>query len=392
MYRFLNKMSGNSQHLPALLLLLAVAIPGPTVAISGVQSVGVQACVKHHVGNEQETQRTLTTNDDGAIIDAVSANINDRTLHELYLWPFANAVQSDVSSIMCSYNRVNGKYTCANPETLGMLRDELAFPGYIVSDWYSTHSTIASANAGLDVEMPGNFSAVAGEAYFGDMLLEAVSNQSASVERLDEMVERVTRPYYLLGQDGGFPTLDPANAAAFVVYQYGHSSELLSYYPLLNARDVRGEHAKLTRELGSAATVLLKNENDTLPLKAPINVGIFGNGAPYPTIGSAFLDYGDHPEGFEMGTVDIGGGSGTVRHTNLVAPLEAIRRQTESYGGRVQVLLDNTEIIKGTFRTIYPVPDVCLVFLKAYATEGQDRQNLDLEWEATTCHLQPPTP
>jgi beta-glucosidase len=84
-----------------------------------------------------------------------SDNIDDRTLHELYVWPFANAVYAGTLGVMCAYNRVNGNYSCANPETLQtILKDELAFSGYVVSDWYASHSTNDTANSGFDMEMP----------------------------------------------------------------------------------------------------------------------------------------------------------------------------------------------------------------------------------------------
>ncbi|KAH7123150.1 glycosyl hydrolase family 3 N terminal domain-containing protein [Dactylonectria macrodidyma] len=352
-------------------------------SVSGIQSVGVQACSKHFIGNEQETQRTTSTLDDGTTIEAISSNIDDRTLHELYLWPFANAVKAGTATIMCSYNRVNGNYSCANPELLSILKDELAFPGYVVSDWYATHETTSFANAGLDVEMPGNVSSLAGPAYFGDLLLEAVNNGTVSKARLVNMAERLLTPYFALRQDKNFPSLDPANGPAMLTYQYGHGSPLAAYYPEVPARDVRRDHAKLIRKVGAAGTVLLKNLNGVLPLKRQKQFGIFGNDASYPAIGSVYLDIGEHPEGFEMGTLDIGGGSGTVRHTNLVAPLDAIQKKVDALGGRLQVLLDNNDIADGLFRTIYPTPEVCFVFIKAYATEGSDRQSIELAWNAT---------
>ncbi|KAK1726389.1 hypothetical protein CaCOL14_004866 [Colletotrichum acutatum] len=352
-------------------------------SVIGIQSVGVQACSKHFIGNEQETQRTSTISDNGTTIEAISSDIDGRTLHELYLWPFANAIKAGTASIMCSYNRVNGNYSCANSETISILKDELAFPGYVVSDWYATHETLSSANSGLDLEMPGNVSAAAGASYFGDSLLEAVNSGLVSADRLGDMATRVLTPYFLLGQDKKFPPTDPSSGAAFLRYQYGHQVQLPLTYPEVPARDVRGNHAELIRDIGSAGTVLLKNVNGTLPLTDELNVGVFGNDAPYPTIGSVFLDIGTRPEGFEMGTVDIGGGSGTVRHTDLVSPFEAIRKHVESIGGRVQALFDNDELVDGRFRTIYPVPDVCLLFLKSYATEGQDRQSAELQWSAT---------
>lgn len=70
--------------------------------------------MKHFIGNEQETQRTSSTNERGTTIEAVNSNIDDRTMHELYLWPFADAVRAGVSSVMCSYNRVNG--TCKSKD------------------------------------------------------------------------------------------------------------------------------------------------------------------------------------------------------------------------------------------------------------------------------------
>lgn len=78
--------------------------------ITGIQSTGVQAVAKHYIGNEQETQRnpTLATASNPIEIEAFSANIGDRTMHELYLHPFAEAVRAGVASVLCSYNRING--------------------------------------------------------------------------------------------------------------------------------------------------------------------------------------------------------------------------------------------------------------------------------------------
>ncbi|KAL0933991.1 uncharacterized protein CTRU02_210790 [Colletotrichum truncatum] len=353
-----------------------------SATVSGIQSTGVQACSKHLVGNEQETQRTSSKVSNGTV-EAVSSNIDDRTLHELYLWPFANAIRANTSSIMCSYNRFNGNYSCANSALLtDIIAKELAFTGYLVSDWYATHSTAESANAGLDLEMPGNVSAAAGFAYFGEPLLQAVNNGLVSETRLDEMAQKVLTPYFRLGQDKDYPSVDPSSGAVFLTYQYGQNSPLFSYYPKVPARDVRAGHEEIIRQVGAAGTVLLKNTNGILPLKNITNVGIFGNGAGDPVIGSAnFID--KRPNGFEYGTYDIGGGSGTVRHTDLVTPLAAVREKVRSLGGRLQILLDNDEVAEGSFKMLYPVPDVCLLFLKAYAAEGRDRESLNLQYNAT---------
>jgi len=73
-----------------------------------------------------------------------------------YMWPFANAVRAGVSSVMCSYNRINGSYACENSKSQnGLLKGELGFQGYIVSDWGGTHSGLSSIEGGLDMDMPG---------------------------------------------------------------------------------------------------------------------------------------------------------------------------------------------------------------------------------------------
>lgn len=121
--------------------------------ITGLQDAGVQACAKHWVGNEQETQRNpvydrnVTTT---KLKGAVSSNLDDRTMHELYMWPFANAVKAKAASFMCSYQRINGSHGCQNSATQnGLLKTELGFQGYIMSDWGATHSGVASIEAGL---------------------------------------------------------------------------------------------------------------------------------------------------------------------------------------------------------------------------------------------------
>ncbi|KAM3083025.1 hypothetical protein ACMFMF_002675 [Clarireedia jacksonii] len=107
--------------------------------VNGMQAAGVQACAKHYLGNEQELNR-----------NTMSANINDRTTHELYLWPFAEAVKANVTSVMCSYNKFNTTWSCENQALLTtLLKNELDFQGYVVSDWAAQHTTVGSANAGL---------------------------------------------------------------------------------------------------------------------------------------------------------------------------------------------------------------------------------------------------
>ncbi|KAM6520305.1 hypothetical protein FSOLCH5_005097 [Fusarium solani] len=227
-------------------------------SVLGIQSVGVQACSKHYIGNEQETQRTSSIQGNTTVIHAIYSIIDDRTLHELCLWSFADAVEAGTASIMCSYNLANGNYSCANSEPMVILKEVLAFPGYVVSDWYATHGTASHVNAGLDIEMPGNASALSGPSYVGGLLLSVFKDGQVPESLLDDMAEQVQTPYFLLGQDDDYPTVDPASGDSFSVYEYGNNSELLFNFPKVPARDVRVNHATLIRQMGAAGTALLK--------------------------------------------------------------------------------------------------------------------------------------
>src|SRR5579863_7781492 len=108
--------------------------------IKGIQSQHVMAQVKHFVGYDS---------------DSGSTYIDDQALHEVYVAPFDAAVKAGVSSIMCSYNHLNGTFACGNKDSLTtILRDQIGFKGFVTSDWGATHA-VNFMNAGLDMEMPG---------------------------------------------------------------------------------------------------------------------------------------------------------------------------------------------------------------------------------------------
>ncbi|KAF2736511.1 beta-glucosidase [Polyplosphaeria fusca] len=363
-------------------------LAGATVSatVRGLQDNGVQACTKHFVGNEQESRRDSGSSN-GTKVQAISSNIDDRTLHELYAWPFADAIKAGTASIMCSYNRVNSVYACENSELLNhMLKKELGFQGYVLSDFFALQSTTSSANNGMDLEMPGRMTTLgnlplpADNYFFGKHLLAAVQNGSVSISRLDEMATRVLTPYFLLGQDHEYPPPDPATLASLAAAQWGLPAMLESGYPfqIVPARDVRADHATIVRRGAAAGTVLLKNTNNALPLQSPQHIAILGNDAAELLDSRGFSDM----NGWESGTYFIGGGSGSVNLEDTVSPLQAIRDRAKSYGASVKWLLNNTNIQQGT-KGFYPVPDVCLVFLKSWATESQDRPSFELEFNAT---------
>lgn len=220
--------------------------------IEGMQGAGAQACAKHYVGNEQERNRTVMT-----------SNIQDRTLHELYLWPFADAVKANVASVMCSYNQLNGSFACEDHYILtDVLKGELGFEGFIMSDWNAQHTTIGSANAGLDMSMPGDdYSGDPTHVWWGYKLVDSVQNGSVPESRVDDMVERVLSSWYLLGQDQGYPldTFDSWNNGT-------------------GGPDVQDDHKVIARAIARDGIVLLKNDDHILPLRKPKSLAIIGYG------------------------------------------------------------------------------------------------------------------
>lgn len=155
--------------------------------VMGAQTVlGMQehviATAKHFIVNEQETNRQPSSFGLGNA--SVSATVDDKTMHELYLWPFQDLVKAGVGSVMCSYNRINGSHGCQNSYTLNyLLKTELAFQGYVISDNGALHTGIAAANAGMDVVTPF-------EEVWGGNLTRAISNGTLEASRLDDMVKR----------------------------------------------------------------------------------------------------------------------------------------------------------------------------------------------------------
>ncbi|KAH6663512.1 beta-glucosidase [Halenospora varia] len=351
--------------------------------ITGLQSNGIQACAKHWVANEQETQRnpSYLGGINGTIIqESVSSNLDDRTMHELYMWPFANAVHAGVASIMCSYNRINGTYACENSKSLnGLMKEELGFQGYVMSDWGGTHSGMSSVEGGLDMDMPGGlglYGLVFGpNSYFGGNITNGVNNGTLDMTRVDDMVIRIMTPYYYLGQDTGFPGIDPSSAD---LNTFSPRNTWFKEFVLNGTRDidVRDDHATLIREMGAASAVLLKNTNNALPLKAPKSIAVFGNDAGEDTQG--FYNQVD----FEYGTLSVGGGSGTGRLTYLVTPLEAVKAKAKQTNALVQQFLNNTLIATSDISTLVipQAPEVCLVFLKTWAEEAADRVSLNTDW------------
>ncbi|CAE6446591.1 unnamed protein product [Rhizoctonia solani] len=269
--------------------------------IVGTQKAGAQACAKHFINNEQEHYRKTSP-----------SNVEDRTQHELYAHPFLRSVMAGVASIMCSYNLINGTWGCENDALQNkLLKKELGFQGYIMSDWEATHSTI-SANRGLDMTMPGDIKFRSGDSYFGANLTAYVQNGTVSEIRLTDMAERIVAAGYLVGQDKNYPDL------SFDAFR--------PLDPINKHIDVQEDHYKIVREMGAASTVMLKNVNQTLPLKKPISIALIGSDAGPSRRGpNGYTDRG----GID-GTLAMGWGSGSADFPYLISPLEAFQQRAKA--------------------------------------------------------------
>ncbi len=191
--------------------------------IRGIQSHPVVATAKHYQMNTQEENRF-----------EVDAQLDERTLQEIYTPAFAAAVQDgQVGSVMGAFNKVNGSYSCENRHLLtDILKHQLGFQGWVMSDYEAVHSTVETANAGLDQEMPNGI-------FFSDRLMEAIQTGQVSVATLDDKVDRILRTMFACG---------------------------LFDQPVQITPFPEREHGKVAREIASKGIVLLKNADGLLPL------------------------------------------------------------------------------------------------------------------------------
>jgi beta-glucosidase len=217
-----------------------IAVP----LIVGLQEKDVMACVKHYAANNQETNR-----------DFVDVQIDERTLREIYLPAFeASVKEAKAYSIMGAYNKFRGEYLCENDYMLNkILRDEWGFKGIVVSDWAAVHSTGKALKNGLDIEMgtPKPFN----EFFLADKLIAAVKSGEVSEKEIDLHVKRILRTLFQVKAMGGGTRAKGSIATE--------------------------AHYKDAYEIAAEAIVLLKNENNALPLKLDgvKSIAVIGNNA-----------------------------------------------------------------------------------------------------------------
>jgi beta-glucosidase len=264
--------------------------------IDGVQSQGVMSQVKHLAVYNQETNRNTAADD---------AIVSQRAMREIYLPQFQAAVtQAKAASVMCSYSTINGTYACQNPGILSILDKDWHFPGFVTSDWGGTHSTVPSALAGLDLQMPGGSGF--GPDYYGAPLKAAVQGGQVPVSVLNGMVSRILTEMFRFG--------------LFNRPQTGSLTDTVT----------TPAHAQTGRDVAAAGTVLLKNEGNVLPLAAPKDAAHQSPAHQSP----AHQDQSIAVIGSDAGQYALtsGGGSAGVVAPYVVTPVKGIAKRAAACG------------------------------------------------------------
>lgn len=288
-----------------------------TAWVTGIQGEGVGSSPKHFVANEQETDR-----------QRISSDVDPRPLREVYLRAFKRIVEDAKPwTVMASYNRLNGVYTAESSFLLTeVLRDEWGYDGVVVSDWGGITDRVASAAAGLDLEMPSSGGV-------GDRaLVEAVRDGAIREELVGVIAERVAAL--------------AAKGAATPPSRY----------------DVE-DHHEIARDAAAQSIVLLKNDGDLLPLSTSAKIAVIGTSAQKPRY--------------------QGGGSSHTEPTILDIPLDQMRAIGDDVSFAPGHGTDPTqaERLRDEAVVLAAASDVAVVFLavpEERESEGWDRPDIEL--------------
>ena len=289
--------------------------------INGVQELGVGTSLKHYVANEQETLRMC-----------ISSEVDERTLREIYLAAFEEPVKdAQPTTVMCSYNQVNGVFACQNEYILTkILREEWGFEGFVVSDWGAVVDRVKGLAAGLELQMPAT------GGVHDAMIVEAVNKGELSLAVLDRAVERILK----------------------ITFDTIITDEQKKKHPC----DL-DKHNALARKIAGECIVLLKNDDNVLPIskdKKVAFVGEFFEKPRYQGGGSSHINaYKITPAKDEMGVFE---NAGYVKGFSIDSD------DTDS-----ALLAEAVKLAK--------VNEICVIFAglpDRYESEGYDRKHLKL--------------
>lgn len=298
--------------------------------INAIQAQHVIGCIKHFAMNDQETGRTTG-----------NVQIDERGMRESDLLAFEIGIaDSNVQSVMCAYNLVNSVYNCENAHLLNdILKGDWQFPGFVMSDWWATHSTVNAALNGLDQEQPDN-------EYFGS-LAQAISSGQVPQSRLDDMVHRILRAMYASG--------------------------LFDYPASITPIDTAADQA-IALEAEEQGAVLLKNANGQLPLNAAAlkSIAIIGSHA----------DIGVLSGGGSAQVTPTGGPALTEGYPNPPGWAEVIWDPSSPMQA-IQAMAPNATVQfdpgtnAATAAALAAASQVAIVFVSQWTSEGMDLPSLN---------------
>ena len=310
--------------------------------VNGIQSNDVGVSIKHYAVNNQETNR----NED-------NARVSERALREIYLKNFEIAVkESDPWTVMSSYNKLNGEYTQQKHDLLtGILRDEWGYKGIVMTDWGNKAGTVKSAWAGNDLMEPGNQNEI-------DRIVAGVKDGSLKIEDVDRNVRNMLN--YIV------------KTPSFKNYKYS------------NKPDLKG-HAQVARKAAAEAMVLLRNENNTLPLKDVKKVALYGitaldfvaGGTGSGNVNKAYVV--NMKEGLENAGFEVD--NGLMNYYQAVLNMNNATRGLTAAGGRgfgfgsakaAEVAIPENAISAEARNN-----DIAIIVLGRNAGEGADRKMVD---------------
>lgn len=291
-----------------------------TAYIRGVQEQGVGTCIKHFAANNQEADR-----------EYIDARIDERTLREIYLAAFEEPVkEAKPWSVMTALNKVNGSYCSENAFLIDqVLRKEWGFEGFVMSDWNGVNNRPRSIKAGLDLEMPCSHGISA------ERIKEAVENGTITEEEINACVERLLS----------------------AVWRSEENRDA-------DAKWEEPKHHAFVRRMARECMVLLKNQDDILPLAPEASVAVVGEFAVEPR--------------FQME------GSALVNPTRFDIPLEEIKSQCRGSVRYVKGSSADEEEHKRQLaeaRRVAGQVEAAIVMVglpRGAEAEGCDRKNLDL--------------
>ncbi|PWU08529.1 MAG: glycosyl hydrolase [Terriglobia bacterium] len=302
--------------------------------IRGIQDQNILGDIKHYALNDQETGRYFA-----------NVKADRRTMRETDLLAFEIGIKEGrPGMVMCSYNLINGDYGCENDYTLNqVLKKAWGFPGFVISDWFATHSAEKAARAGLDMEQPG-------DRYFGTALKEAIQNRDVPTSRLDDMVRRILRSEFATG--------------------------IVDNPPARKVPDVIGG-MEVAQTIAERSMVLLKNAGGVLPLDPGglKRIAVIGSHADVGVLSGGGSAQVDPPGGNAVppppvqqksGETDLEAIFGTVVWQPS-SPLKAIRAKA----GRAVVEYEGGSEIAAAAAAAKRA-DVAIVFVNQPSTEGRD--------------------